>query len=183
MKFISLFFVLLLNLYASDNNLSNKSLVYLFKYRYYTYICLNRWKYISKYMKKREDLLSIVAYSCLKKKYITYALDLAKNMRFTVLGRNNANYIATLFNIKTILRRYLVDGIPLNGVEFPYVVNNNLGKVFNLIKQQNPQVKNNAVLLNNGDEKILVTYKIETDEIILDFLDNQGHFLRKERYW
>jgi len=177
-----LFFAIFLNLYSAEN-LNDKDLIYLFKHKYYNYICQKRWRYINMYTKKREDLLSVVAYACLKKRYITFALDLAKSMRFTKVGRNNANYIATLFNIKTILRRYLVDKIPLNGVEFPYVIDNNLGKVFNLIKKQNPQVKNNAVLLNDGNQKILVTYKIETDEIILDFLDNQRHFLRKERYW
>ena len=141
MRFILIFIFV----YAFSFDLSNKSLIYLFKNNYYSYICQNRWKYINEYFKKREDLLSLVAYSCIKKKYITYALDLAKAMRFTKLGRNNSNYIATLFNIKTLLRRYLVDKISLDGIELPYVVDNDLGKVFFLIKKQHPKIENNFV--------------------------------------
>ena len=164
------------------SNLSSKSLIYLFKNQYYNYICKNRWSYINKYFKKREDLLSIVAYSCIKKKYITYALDLAKAMRFTKLGRNNSNYIATLFNIKTLLRRYLVDKISLDGIELPYVADNNLGKVFFLIKKQNPKIKDNSVILKDGNNSIRVSINLDRDLIILEFF-NKEKLIKKEKYW
>jgi len=179
MKYLIIFFSICL--YALD--LSNKSLAYLFKNQYYTYICEHRWRYINKYVKKREDLLSLVAYSCIKKRYITYALDLAKNLRFTKLGRNNANYIATLFNIKTLLRRYLVDNISLDGIELPYVADNDLGRVFFLIKKQNPKVVNNIVFLKDGNKNIKVSYSVDSDEIILEFLDKNNNLIKKEKYW
>jgi len=174
------FLFLFVSLYSLD--LSTKSLAFLFKHSYYSYICKNRWKYINKYVKKREDLLSIVAYACIKKRYITYALDLAKNLRFTKLGRNNANYIATLFNIKTLLRRYIMDGISLEGIEFPYVADNDLGKVFFLLKQQQPEVKNHKVVVKDKNENIVISYNVEKDEILLEFF-RDNNLYKKEKYW
>ena len=178
MKFILIF----LSVFAFSLDLSNKPLAYLFKNNYYSYICQNRWRYINKYFKKREDLLSIVAYSCIKKRYITYALDLAKAMRFTKLGRNNSNYIATLFNIKTLLRRYLIDKISLDGIELPYVADNNLGKVFFLIKKQNPKIEDNSVILKDGKNNIKVSIDLDKDLIILEFF-NKDKLIKKEKYW
>ena len=95
----SFFFTFVL---AADK-LENKNLIELFKGKYYTYICMHRWIFINKYERKNEKLLSLVAYACLKKNFLTPALDLSKVLRVTKIGRTNATYINTLFLIKLYL--------------------------------------------------------------------------------
>ena len=173
--------ILFLNIYALD--LSKQSISYLFKNSYYSFICQNRWKYINKYIGKREDVLSLVAYSCLKKHQITLALDLAKALRYTKSGRINANYIATLFNIKTLLIRYVNDKISLNSINIPYVLDDDLGKVFYLARIQKPVVKNNSFTVKTKKGKIIkIFYILKSNNFILKIYKN-SKLLKKELYW
>ena len=173
--------VLFFNLYALD--LSKQNIVYLFKNKYYSFICQNRWKYINKYLGKREDLLSLVAFSCLKKHQITLALDLAKALRFTKMGRTDANYIATLFNIKTLLIRYVKDKISLDSIDIPYILDDDLGKVFYLVKEQKPLVKNNFFIVQTkNNNKIKVLYNVKSNSFTLYIYDN-SKLIKKELYW
>jgi len=175
-------FILFLNIYAFD--LSKQSIVYLFKNHYFNFICQHRWQYINKYLGKREDLLSIVGYSCLKEHHITLALDVAKALRFTKTGRINANYIATLFNIKTLLIRYVYnDKISLKLINNSYILDDDLGKVFYFAKIQKPIVKNNtfSVYTKTG-EKIKVFYDVKSNIFILSFYKN-SKLIKKDEYW
>ncbi len=174
-------FILFLNIYALD--LSKQSVGYLFKNNYFSFICQQRWKYINKYLGKREDLLSLVGYSCLKEHHITSALDVAKALRFTKMGRTNANYIATLFNIKTILIRYVKDNIPLTLIKFPFVLDDDLGKVFYFVQTQKPVVNNNFFVVHTKKgEKIEVFYNIKTNNFILNFYKG-SKLIKKDIYW
>ena len=173
-------FILVLNIYALD--LSRQSLVYLFKNNYFSFICQKRWKYINEYVGKREDLLSLVAYSCLKKHQITLALDLAKALRYTKTGRINSNYIATLFNIKTLLIRYVEDKASLDSINIPYVLDDDLGKVFYLVKEQKPVVKNSSFSVKTKKGKINVFYDLNNNNFILKIYKN-SKLLKKEIYW
>ena len=174
-------FLLFFNLYALD--LSKQTVAYLFKNKYYSFLCENRWKYINEYLGKREDLLSLVAYSCLKKHQITLALDLAKALRFTKVGRNNANYIATLFNIKTLLIRYIEDNISLDDINLPYVLDDDLGKVFYLAKIQKPDIKNNSFEIDDKNGNIIeVYYNVKNNSFKLDIYKN-SNLIKKEIYW
>lgn len=175
-----LLFVFVLFLRADD--LSNKTIPYLFKNHYYSYLCLNRWRYINKFAGKREDLLSIVAYSCLKKHYLVYALDLAKNLRYTKAGRINSTYIVSLFAIKNFLIRYIEDKFNLNNIAIPYIENDDLGKIFYLTKEKNPKVDNNSYELNLSNTKVKINYDIKTNELILSFFKN-NQLVKKEKYW
>jgi len=173
--------ILFLNLYAID--LSKQNIVYLFKNNYFSFICQHRWKYINKYLGKREDLLSLVGYSCLKKHQITLALDVAKALRFTKAGRLNANYIATLFNIKTLLIRYVEDKISLSLVNIPYILDDDFGKVFYLAKIQKPVIKNNSFYVTTKEgNKIKIFYDLKNNNFVLSFYKNKK-LIKKERYW
>ena len=175
-------FILFLNIYAFD--LSKQSIVYLFKNNYFSFICQHRWQYINKYLGKREDLLSLVGYSCLKKHQLTLALDVAKALRFTKDGRINSNYIATLFDIKTLLIRYVYNNkISLNLINIPYSFDDDLGKVFYLVKIQKPVVKNNSFIVRTKDgKKIKVFYDIKDNNFILSFYKN-SKLIKKDTYW
>ncbi len=174
-------FILFLNIYAFD--LSKQSVGYLFKNNYLSFICQHRWKYINNYVGKREDLLSLVGYSCLKKHQLIPALDVAKALRFTKMGRINANYIATLFNIKTILIRYVMDGISLNEISIPYVLDDDLGKVFYLVKSQKPPVKNYSFeVTTNKGKKIKGFYDTKNNNFILNFYKG-SKLIKKDIYW
>ena len=164
------------------SSLKNKSIIYLFKNKYFNYLCLHRWQYINKYLGKREDLLSLVAYSCLKKHYLTYALDLAKAMRFTKEGRINSTYIISLFSIKNYILRYIMDNFDLSIINIPFIDSDDLGKIFILIKKQKPKVKNNTLYLNYQNIKIKVKYSIKNNTIILEFFKDDK-LLKKDIYW
>ena len=174
---IFLFFV-----FVNAENLQNKSIVYLFKHNYYSYLCIHRWQYINKYESKREDLLSIVAYACLKKHYLTFALDLAKNLRYTKEGRTNSTYIISLFTIKNFIMRYIEDGFDISKIQIPNIESDDLGKVFILTRTQKPKTKNEAYKINTGEYNISVSYKIKTNEIILEFYKG-SQLIKKEKYW
>jgi len=180
MRFL-LILLFLLSLMKADY-LENKSIVYLFKHNYYSYLCIHRWKYINEYAKKREDLLSVVAYACLKKHYLTYALDLAKNLTYTKEGRINSTYIISLFTIKNFIMRYIMDRFDISNIKIPNIESDDLGKVFILIKTQKPKVIDRKVSLKDKDINITVFYDFETNEIIIDyFKDNK--LIKKDKYW
>ena len=173
--------ILLFNLYALD--LSKDNVIYLFKNNHYDVLCQHRWRYINKYEGKREDLLSLVAYSCLKTHQITPALDLAKALRFTKMGRINANYISTLFNVKTLLIRYINDNISLDLINIPYVLDDDLGKVFYFARIQKPPIQNNSFSVKiNDNEKIEVFYNLKSNTFMLKVYKN-SKLLKKEFYW
>jgi len=173
-----LFFKLLFS-----DSLQNESLITLFKKNYFTYICQNRWRYINKYLGKREDLLSIVAFSCLKKHKLTLALDVAKALRFTKLGRINSSYIVSLFAIKSYLIRYIEDNFDVKSIKLPIIRGDDLGKVFLIVQKTLPKVKDNKFFVKLGSNLVEVDYSIKTNEIALKFFDKSNNLIRKEIYW
>ena len=183
MKKILVFMLCFLDLFAVNTykNLKKMSLEELFKKGYYTYICNRRWKYINKYNQKREDLLSIVAYSCLKKRYLTPALDLAKVLNVTKEGRKNATYIVTLFLMKKLIMQIIKDGLNLNMIKLPLIKDNLLGIVFENIQKGNYIKENNAliVLIDNIKYKIWIS---KDNNVNIDVLKN-GKLIKRELYW
>jgi len=180
MRFIFIFFIFFNIIFAENPN--NMSLIELYKKNYYTYICMNRWKFIKMYLRKNEKILSLVAYACLKKNYITPALDLSKEMRFTKIGRNNGLYINELFMMKLLIIRYITDNYDLSTISLPEIKDNLLAKIFYLIKKQKPKVKNNILKLLENNNSYIVTYNKDTNEIIIKiFLNN--NLVKKVRYW
>jgi len=177
-------FVLLIILNLSfGNNLKNKPIVFLFKHNYFSYLCSHRWEYINKYIGKREDLLSLVGYSCLKKHWIIPALDVAKALRFTKMGRINSSYITSLFTIKIFLIRYIEDNFNIKDIKIPSIEDDDLGKVFILTQKRLPKVKNGSFILKTDRGFIKTEYKIKRGEIILTFYDKNNKLIKKERYW
>jgi hypothetical protein len=181
-RFLIILCLILSFSFAKADNLEKKSLIYLFKHNYYTYICMNRWEYINKYVKKREDLLSLVAYACLKKNYLTPALDLSKVLRMTKSGRINAMYINTLFLIKLLIIRYIEDGYNISKIKIPYVEGNDLAKVFYLIQKQKPKVKNNSFEVKSGNITYNVVFDPDINNIIINIYKN-GKFIKREKFW
>jgi len=176
--FVFLFFTYVF----AQPDLKNVSVIELFKKQYYSYICMHRWNYINKYEKKREDLLSLVAYSCLKKHFLTPALDLSKVLRMTKEGRINATYIDTLFMMKLLLIQYLNHENDLLEVTLPKINNDLLAHVFYLIQKQKPEVKNYQTEVSDDEKHYIITYKPNINNIIIDIYQN-GKLIKKEKYW
>jgi hypothetical protein len=143
---------------------------------------MNRWVFIDKYSQKREDLLALVAYSCLKKHYLTPALDLAKILRTTKDGRINATYLDTLFLVKLLIIRYIEDGYDLNSVSFPHLEGDDLGKVFYLIKKEKPKPQGNSVVVKGKKYTYKITFVSKVNNLVLDVYEN-GKLVKKEKYW
>jgi len=168
-------------LFSADNNLENKNLMELFNGHYYSYICSRRWNYINKYNNKREDLLSLVAYACLKKRFLTPALDLAKVLKVTKEGRKNATYIVTLFLMKKLLIQVLNDNIKIDYIKLPQIRDNTLGIVFGLIEKGVYEKQDSEIIIKNND----TVYKVKVSKngnIIIDTLKN-SQLLKREYYW
>jgi len=165
------------------DDLKNKSIVFLFKHNYFSYLCNHRWDYINKYLGKREDLLSLVGYSCLKKHWIIPALDVAKALRFTKMGRINSSYITSLFAIKIFLIRYIEDNFNIKDIKVPSIEGDDLGRVFILAQKNLPIVRSESFILKTDKGFIKTEYKIKTGEIILSFYDKKNNLIRKEKYW
>ena len=166
-------------LYAKDYK--DMSLVELFKNKYYTYICMHRWVYIDKYQKS-EDLLSLVAYSCLKKHYLTPALDLSKTLRFTKEGRINGIYINTLYLMKLLLISYINNEKELLKVKLPKIPNETLAEVFYLVKKQKPPVSGDSFEVKDANTTYEVKYSAKENTLTIDLYEN-GKKLKKEKYW
>jgi hypothetical protein len=181
MRILLIFSLFFTFIFASEN-LENKNLLELFKGKYYTYICMHRWIYINKYERKNEKLLSLVAYACLKKNFLTPALDLSKVLRLTQIGRTNATYINTLFLIKLLTIRYIKDNYNISEIKIPKIEDNLLAKVFYLAQQQHPKVENNSFIVKDNDYTYNVFFKEDINNIIIDIFQN-GKFIKKVKFW
>jgi len=181
MKKILLFCLLFSFLFSNQNNLKNMSLIELFNKKYYSYICEKRWEYINKYNNKREDLLSLVAYSCLKKRYLTPALDLAKVLKITKEGRINATYIITLFLMKKLMMQIIKDDLEITNIKLPAITDNNLGRMFLLI-QKGKYKKNGDKITINDNGNVYNIWLTKRNNIVIDVFKN-GQLQKREYYW
>jgi len=183
MKKIFVFMLCYLDLFAVNTykNLKKLSLEELFNKGYYTYICNRRWQYINKYNQKREDLLSIVAYSCLKKGYLIPALDLAKVLNETKESRKNATYIVTLFLMKKLIMQVIKDGLNLNMIKLPVIKDNLLGIVFENIKKGNYKKENNVLIIIIDEIKYKIW--ISKDNNVYIGVFKNGKLIKREIYW
>jgi hypothetical protein len=157
------------------------SLLELFNNKYYSYICDRRWQFINKYNNKREDLLSLVAYACLKKRYLTPALDLAKVLKVTKEGRKNATYIVTLFLMKKLMIQIINDDLQIGNIKLPKITDNSLGKMFFYIEKGNYKKLDKTIEIKENEK----TYKIWTtnrNNIVIDIIVN-GQLKKREYYW
>jgi len=181
--FVFVFIIFTTSLFAKSNkSLKNVSVVDLFKQKEYKYICDHRWNYINRYERKREDILSLVAYSCLKVHYLTPALDLAKVLRVTKEGRINATYINTLFLMKLLIIQYLYNENELLDVKLPAISNYLLADVFYLLQKQKPSVDNLKTEVKDNNKTYVITYKPSINDIIIDIYKD-GKKIKKEMFW
>ncbi|MEO1928458.1 MAG: hypothetical protein ABGX26_07200 [Nautiliaceae bacterium] len=178
-----LFFVIFLShfLFATQDYLQKMTLLQLFKKQYYSYICQQRWRYINKYNNKREDLLSLVAYACLKKRYLTPALDLAKVLKVTKEGRKNATYITILFLMKKLIIQKIEDNLDLSGIVLPIISDNNLGKVYNYIQKGNYHTDDKVIFIDDGNISFKVWISNNFNVVVEKFENNQ--LKSREFYW
>jgi len=168
-------------LFSFDNNLKNMSLLELVHNKYYSYVCEQRWSYINKFNNKREDLLSLVAYACLKKRYLTPALDLAKVLKTTKEGRKNATYIVTLFLMKKLIIQIINDDLQTGNIKLPIIMDNDLGKVFFYIQTGKYKKENGKLIIKEKNS----TYKVAVSKngnVVIDIMVN-GILQKRENYW
>jgi len=172
-------FLIFFNFLFADN----LSLPVLFKQGAYEKICNNRWFYIRKYLHKREDLLSIVAYSCIKKGYIIPALDVAKALRRTPIGRKNAVYITTLFFMKKLILEFMLDGFNLQSIKLPEIKDNLLGRVFGYLNSPNTKYKREGhkIIIFDKDKKIIISLTHYYNLLIKVYINNK--LIKKEIFW
>jgi hypothetical protein len=66
-----------------------------------------------------ENYLSIVALSCVNADYLNTSITIARDMKNTKIGRNNASYISSLFLIKKLLMQFVYDDTDLTNLTLP----------------------------------------------------------------
>ena len=163
-------------------DIKTMSLIDLFNNHDYYYICNKRWFYINKFINKREDLLSLVAYSCLKKGNLVPALDIAKVLKNTKEGRKNATYIATLFLMKKLIIQVINDNLDISPIKLPIIKDYTLGKVYRLLQTNKyQQVDNKKLILKHNDFLYEVLLTERGDLLIKTFKNN--NLIKKELIW
>ncbi|AZV46819.1 hypothetical protein C3L23_05890 [Nautilia sp. PV-1] len=182
MRKIIILILFLASLFASQNDLKNMSLLQLFNNKYYSYICDKRWIFINKYNNKREDLLSLVAYACLKKRYLTPALDLAKVLKVTKEGRKNATYIVTLFLMKKLIMQIIDDDLKIGNIKLPQITDNSLGKAFGLIENGSFKREKNTLEINVSKNTVYKVWISHNNNVVIDTISN-GELKNREYYW
>ena len=153
----------------------------LFKKKEYTQICKKRWDYINKYRFKNENLLSLVAYSCLKFNYITPALDVAKALVATKEGRDNAVYISSLFLMKKLLISLIKDNMNIKSLRLPVIKDNLLGKVFYLIQKNGYDKEGGKIIVVDGTKTYNVWLSDDFNVVIAVYQD--GKQIKMVYYW
>jgi len=178
-----LFLVIFLSnlVFSAQNYLQKMTLLQLFKKQYYSYICQERWRYINKYNNKREDFLSLVAYACLKKRYLTPALDLAKVLKVTKEGRKNATYITTLFLMKKLIIQKIEDNLDLSKIVLPLIEDNNLGIVYSYIQKGKYHINSGVIFIEDGKISFKVWINNNYNVVVEKFENNQ--LKKREFYW
>jgi hypothetical protein len=134
------------------------------------------------YNNKREDLLSLVAYSCLKKRYITPALDLAKVLKMTKEGRKNATYIVTLFLMKKLIMQIIDDNLQIGNIKLPKITDNSLGLVFGFIEKGAFKKKDKSLEINLTKGKSYRVWISHNNNVVIDTISN-GQLQMREYYW
>lgn len=181
MRKILLFLFVLNFLYPSQKNLKKLSLMELFAQKKFSYICDKRWDFINRYNNKNEDLLSLVAYSCLKKRYITPALDLAKVLKITKEGRKNATYIVTLFLMKKLIIQMLNDDMPVSNLNLPKITDNDLGMVFLYIQEGRFKKESRGIVINTDKSVYKVRLTKRNNVLIEKYRGDK--LIKREYYW
>jgi len=166
-------------LFSSD--IKTMSLIDLYKNHYYSYICNKRWFYINKFVNKREDLLSLVAHSCLKKGNLIPALDIAKVLKNTPEGRKNATYIATLFLMKKLIIQVINDNFDISSIKLPIIKDHILGKVYSLLQKNKYQVNNKKLAFKDNQFIYEVTLS-EKKNLLIKIFKNTT-LIKKELIW
>ena len=165
-------------LFSKDINIS---LIKLYKKHSYFTICNRRWIYINKLANKREDLLSLVAYSCLKKGNLIPALDVAKFLKKTKYGRKNATYIANLFLMKKLIIQVIKDNLDVSSIELPIINDYIVGKIYSLLQTNDYKRDNNKLILKDKDFLYEISLTRKGNLLIKTFKNN--HLIRKELIW
>jgi hypothetical protein len=153
----------------------------LFAQKKFSYICDKRWDFINRYNNKNEDLLSLVAYSCLKKRYITPALDLAKVLKITKEGRKNATYIVTLFLMKKLIIQMLNDDMPVSNLNLPKITDNDLGMVFLYIQEGRFKKESRGIVINTDKSVYKVRLTKRNNVLIEKYRGDK--LIKREYYW
>ena len=167
----------ILFIFTFSNNLS---LLELYKKKQYLYICHKRWRYINKYS-NNEELLFLVASSCLKNGYIIPALDVSKVLKKTKKGRTNATYIATLFLMKKLIIQIIEDNLDVSSIKLPLIKDHLLGQIYNQIQNSNFRLENNKLIIKIDKKIFEVSLNKEKNLLIKIFVNNK--LIDKKSIW
>jgi len=166
-------------LFAKD--IENMSLIELYRNYYYSYICNKRWLYINRFINKREDLLSLVAHSCLKKGNLVPALDVAKVLKNTTKGRKNATYIATLFLMKKLIIQIINDKLDISSIKLPVIKDYTLGKIYSLLQKNRYRINHKKLILKDKDFIYEISLTQKKNLLIKTFKNST--LIKKELIW
>ena len=174
MRVVTLLFALSVFVFA------NNTLLELYKKKRYLYICHKRWRYINKYS-NNEELLFLVASSCLKNGYIIPALDVSKFLKNTKKGRKNATYIATLFLMKKLIIQIIEDNLNISSIKLPLIKDHILGQIYNQIQNSNFKIKDNKLIVKIDKKIFEVSLNKEKNLLIEIFLNKK--LIAKKSIW
>jgi len=164
-----------------SEDIDNMTLIDLYKNYHYSHICSRRWVYINRFVNKREDLLALVAQSCLKTGNLIPALDVAKMLKNTKEGRKNATYIATLFLMKKLIIQVFIDKLNISPIKLPIIKDYTLGKIYSLLQKNSYKIDGNRLTIK--DEEFSYKILLMKKENLLIKTFKNGTLIKEETIW
>jgi hypothetical protein len=181
MKFIILFLLIYLNLYAD----AKEEMLHLFQNNKYEEACNLGFENLKEY-KQEDEFLSLYAFSCLHADFIDrLAMPLAM-LKYSKEARANAAYFSIILMQKKLLYHALVDEYDLEGLNLPttdYV----LSKVFDFYVKLKKHDKQSVYIFDDPHNSKLSykLYILEEDKIskmvIEEFYDTI--VVKRHIYW
>ena len=143
----------------------------------YNKICKYGMKHIQS-IKKNENLLSLVGFSCVKDDSFIYLPTVMVLLKKTKKARENSVYFSILFMEKKLLISKIIDGLDISYYRFP-LINHPLSIVVNSLIQENYKENDGKIIIQKSGKKYEV-YKTNSDKVFIKVYENNK---LKETHW
>jgi hypothetical protein len=117
-------------------------------------------------IKKNEDTLSLVGFSCVKSDQLLYLPYIINNLKYTKRARANSIYFSVIFLEKKLLIANIIDDLDISYYRFPKI-NHPISVVLDHIINKEFTKKDGIIIVKNNE----TTYKIYSNNESKVFID------------
>ena len=132
--------------------------------------------------KRDENFVSVVGLSCINADMIDTAVNSAKYLKATAIGRNNASYIASIFLIKKLLLQFMFNDTDISTLSLPKS-DHVLSIVFENVSQKKYKIVEGVYFVTQGEYTYSLSKTIDTYNKIVIRKFKGLHPLEQHIYW